>query len=194
MPVDPGLALMLTRRSVSPKRLAAPGPDEAQLRAMLEAAAAAPDHELLTPWRFVRIAPESRAALAELFAAALRERDPAATADELARSREKAFRAPELLLAVAKLAPEHPNVPAAERYVSLGCALMNLLLAAHALGFGAMLTSGKALRWPEFARAFGLAPGEEPVCFVSIGTPGAARRRNRPDPDSLLSTWEPRVR
>ena len=187
----PGIAMILTRHSVSPKRLLAPGPDDAQLAAMLEAAGAAPDHELLQPWRFVRIPLGARGALAELFARALLARDPQAHEQDLQRARAKAFRAPELLLAIARLEPEHPDVPARERYVSLGCALMNLLLAAHALGFGAMITGGKALLWDEFARAFALAEGEEAVCFVSIGTPGPARRRARPGAAQLLSSCTP---
>ncbi|MCL4743973.1 MAG: nitroreductase [Burkholderiaceae bacterium] len=187
----PDLTLILSRHSVSPKRLRDPGPDDTQLASMLEAAGAAPDHELLQPWRFVRIPLRARGALAELFERALLARDPQASAQDIERAREKAFRAPELLLAIARLVPEHPDVPARERYVSLGCALMNLLLAAHALGFGAMLTGGKALLWDGFASAFALADGEEPVCFVSIGTPGTARRRARPGAAELLTTWVP---
>ena len=37
------LALIGSRQSVSPKRLLAPGPDDAQLRQMVDAAACAPD-------------------------------------------------------------------------------------------------------------------------------------------------------
>ena len=66
------------------------------------------------------------------------------------------------------------------------------LLAAHAMGFGAMLTSGRALRSAAFARDAGLALDERPVCFVSIGTATAARRRPRAGVDDLLADWAPR--
>lgn len=185
------LALITSRFSVSPKRLAEPGPSAAQLQSLVEAAGCAPDHELLRPWRLVRIAPAQRAALGELFVHALLERDPAAPASAQAQARAKAMRAPELLLAVVQLEPAHDDVPAAERYVALGAALMNLLLAAHGLGFGAMLTSGRALRSPHFARAFGLGPGEEAVCFVAIGSATEVRRRARPSAVDLVSEWRP---
>ena len=195
-PTDPAgfaLELITSRHSVAPKRLRAPGPSDAQLQALVAAAACAPDHRELAPWRLLRIAPGQRERLADLFEDALRERDPAADASSRADARAKAARAPELLLAVVRLAPPHDDVVDRERYVTLGAALMNLLLAAHAMGFGAMLTSGRALRSAAFARDAGLAADERPVCFVSIGTPvGAARHRPRATVQTLLADWAPR--
>jgi nitroreductase len=51
-------ALIQTRQSTLPKRLAGPGPDAAQTQTILAAAASAPDHHELLPWRFV-VVPES---------------------------------------------------------------------------------------------------------------------------------------
>ena len=185
------LELITSRYSVSPKRLQAPGPDTAQLQAMVEAAGCAPDHELLRPWRLIRIAPTQRAGLAEVFEQSLLERLPDADAAARGQAREKAFRAPELLLAIACLQPAHADVPDAERHVALGAALQNLLLAAHGMGFAAMLTSGQALRTHRFAQAFGLAAGEHALCFVSIGTPTEVKRRSRPSARQLMSDWTP---
>ena len=184
-------ALITSRHSVSPKRLVAPGPDAAQLQAMVEAAGCAPDHELLRPWRLVRIAPEQRAALADVFEQSLLERLPDAADSARSQAREKAFRAPELLLAVARLSPAHADVPEAERFVALGAALQNLLLAAHGMGYAAMLTSGQSLKARHFAQAFGLADGEQPSCFVSIGTPTQVKQRTRPSAHELMSDWAP---
>ncbi len=184
-------ALIGSRFSVSPKRLRPPGPDADQLRRMVDAAATAPDHRELRPWRLLRIAPQQRDALADLFETALLERDAAAGATERADARAKAHRAPELLLAVARLSPPHDDVTEPERYVTLGAALMALLLSAHAMGFGAMLTSGRALRSERFARGLGLADDERPVCFVSIGTPTEVRRHARTQAIEWLADWQP---
>jgi nitroreductase len=185
--------LIHSRQTILPKRLLAPGPDARQLATILAAAAAAPDHGQLTPWRFVIVPESARGRLAEVFAASLLERDAQATAEQLAQAREKAYRAPLLLLAIARLEgrPEGDTTPggdgeaadidAGERLVSAGCAIQNMLLTAHALGFGAALTSGKALKSRALRALFGLAEGEQALCFLSVGTVGKARPvRQRP--------------
>ena len=69
--VNTVVTLMQTRQTILPKRLVQPGPDPAQLRLILEAAASAPDHGQLLPWRFVTVPDAARAALAEVFGEAL---------------------------------------------------------------------------------------------------------------------------
>src|SRR5574337_190467 len=71
-PADWVAALLQARQTILPKRLGAPGPDAAQLQAILAAAAHAPDHGCLLPWRFVLVPQDARAALAEVCAQALR--------------------------------------------------------------------------------------------------------------------------
>jgi len=184
-------ALIGTRYSVAPKRLVAPGPTPSQLQALVEAAATAPDHHDLRPWRLIRIGDGQRARLADLFEACSRDRTPPPTDEDIAKARAKAMRAPALLLAVLRSEPEDPDVPEAERALTLGAALMNLLLAAHGLGYGAMLTSGRSVRSERFARAFGLAAHEQVVCFVSIGTATEIRQRPRPSAHELIGDWSP---
>ncbi|WP_157268552.1 nitroreductase family protein [Azohydromonas aeria] len=180
--------LIASRQNVLPKRLTAPGPDAAQLERLLQAAAAAPDHHELRPWRLVIVPEGKRALLAEAFESALLDRDAQATAEQRESAREKAHRAPLLMLAVVKLGPVEPPTPAAERLVSLGAALQNLLLLAHAMGFGGGLTSGQAMGSPRLRALFGLAPDEDAVCFVSLGS--VTRRkpmRPRPSPHEIVS-------
>lgn len=192
--VDDGLfslveTLIDSRRSVLPRHLVAPGPDRAQLDALLRLAAAAPDHGLLTPWRFIEVLPSQRERLADVFAAALVDRDPAATVAEIAKARAKAYRAPLLLIAVACLGPRDPDIAPLERMVSMGAALQNLLLGAHAMGFGAGLTGGHALASPRMRALCALADGEVAVCCVAVGTPTRRplRAAPRPLPAQILS-------
>jgi nitroreductase len=180
-------ALIEARQTVLPRRLAAPGPDEAQLRQMLEAAAAAPDHDRLVPWRFVVVPEQRRGALGEAFAQALRERDPLATAAQVEQSREKAFRSPLLMLAVVRLDPPS-EVPDDERILSAGCAIQNMLLVATAQGYGSALTSGKAMGSRALRELFALGGNERALCFVSIGTATARKPRpQRPAPDDFVT-------
>jgi nitroreductase len=163
-------ALIAGRQNVSPKRLVEPGPSSEQLAALFEMAGAAPDHGLLTPWRFVIVPAPKRALLGEVFALALVDRDPGATLAQIEAAREKAHRAPLLMLAIARLGPAEPDIPSVERLVSLGAAVQNMLLAAHAMSFGSGLTSGQAMDSPRMRSLFALVQGEQPVCFVNIGT------------------------
>lgn len=163
-------ALIGSRQNVSPKRLVEPGPTAEQLQALLALAAAAPDHGQLTPWRFIIVPADQRHRLAEVFALALTDRDPQATADQVESAREKAYRAPLLMVAVACLGPREPDTPALERLVSMGAAIQNLLLGAHAMGMGAGLTSGQAMHSPRLQALCRLAEGEQAVCCVNIGT------------------------
>ncbi|TSE32621.1 nitroreductase family protein [Tepidimonas charontis] len=164
------LEWICTRQTISPKRLVEPGPTAQELDAILRCAAAAPDHGLLRPWRFVIVPAQRRAGLGEVFAAALIDRDPGATLEQIEAAREKAQRAPLLMLVVAQLGAAEPPIPVLERMVSVGAAVQNMLLAAHAMGYGASLTSGQAMTSPRLRALFDLTPGEEAVCFVNIGT------------------------
>lgn len=185
-------ALLQARQTVLPKRLGAPGPDAAQLAAILGAAAHAPDHGGLLPWRFVRIPLAARPALAEAFAQALAERNPEAAPDQLAQAREKAFRAPELLVLVVDGACGDPAIGWDERLVSAGCAVQNVLLMATALGFGSALTSGKALQSVALRSLLGLPAPSRALCFISIGTALARKpARTRPGPSAYVGTLVP---
>ncbi|OYY90036.1 MAG: nitroreductase [Polaromonas sp. 28-63-22] len=182
-------ALMQSRQTILPRRLAAPGPNVDQLDMILSAAATAPDHGQLLPWRFVQVPPSARARLAEAFGAALLERDAAATPDQVAQAQEKAHRAPLLLLLIVDGLRGDADIDLLERIVSAGCAVQNLLLMATALGFGSALTSGKALKSAGLRALFGLAQGEHALCFVSIGTVQSRKgSRLRPAPADFFST------
>jgi len=183
------LTLITSRQSILPKRLSEPGPDPQQINDIFSAAAAAPDHGEIRPWRFVVVPVERRADLGDAFAQALLERDAAATAEQVAQAREKAFRAPFVALVIARLGVSDPDIDALERMVSVGAAVQNALLMAHSMGFGACLTSGLAMRSQAIHRLFDLQDGERAVCCINVGT--ASKRkpgRLRPAPSTFVSS------
>ena len=185
-------ALMQSRQTILPKRLAAPGPDAAQLAMILTAAATAPDHGQLLPWRFVQVPQAVRGRLAEVFGAALIERDATATADQIAQAREKAHRAPLLLLVIVDGTCGDLEVDLFERIISAGCAVQNMLLMATALSYGSALTSGKALKSAGLRTLFDVAEGEHALCFISIGTVQSRKSaRARPAPADFVHTLSP---
>ena len=194
-------ALIHSRQHVAPRRLVDPGPSGPQIQTILGAAAAAPDHGQLLPWRFVLVPVAKRELLAQVFGQALQDRDPCATPEQIDNARDKAHRAPFLMLAIARLVGSTPQQDAqrleagelavsdAERLVSLGCAIQNVLLAAHAMGFGSGLTSGQALASPRLRALFGLHDHEQAVCCINIGTVARAKpARLRPAVAAFVSS------
>ena len=174
--------LIHNRRTTLPKRLRGPGPDADQRVTILQAAAAAPDHDQVLPWRFIEVPEHRRAALGEAFATALLERDPQADQDACAQAREKAQRSPWLLLAVVRTGGDPADIPAAERVLSAGAAIQNMLLMATALELGSALTSGKALQSRALRQLFELQEHETALCFINIGHMGEPRQpRPRPE-------------
>lgn len=179
---------LAARRHVGLRRLQAPGPDDDALARMMEAAAQAPDHGSLLPWRFVLIPEGRRDDLGAAFEEALARRDPGADAAARTAARDKAFHAPCLIVAVLVDAPG-TSIPVEEKLLSLGCALQNVLLAAQALGFASGLASGGALESPAMRALLDLQPHERAVCFIGIGTGGAKKTpRVRPQPGQFFST------
>src|SRR5689334_22641506 len=129
-------SLVHSRVNFTARRLVDPGPSEEQLNDLLSLATAAPDHGQLAPWRFILVPAGARERLADAFARALMERDASATEEEVTKAREKAYRAPTLVIAIVRLeGDDAPQILPLERAVSFGAAIQNVLLGAHAMGF-----------------------------------------------------------
>jgi nitroreductase len=189
------VAWLRDRRSVAVKRLGPPAPTEDELELILSAALAAPDHGALRPWRLVLCVEEARSDLADLFVAAKRQLNPEATDLEVAREREKAERPPVLLALVATPKSGHATIPEAEQIASAGAALQSILLAAHGLGYGAIMLSGSRCTADCVRDALGVGAGELLLGFISIGTiVDTPRQASRPQLGDVLRVFKGRGR
>ncbi|HEY5713046.1 MAG TPA: nitroreductase [Allosphingosinicella sp.] len=182
------LALLRTRRSGRPRDLVGPGPDAAQLGEILAIAARSPDHGKLHPWRFVHIGRDQRDAFAALLQAAYRVDNPAPGRLEIEANDRFARQAPDLIVALSSPTTGH-KIPEWEQELSCGAACMNLLLAAHAMGFAGGWVTGWAAYSPAVLAAFG-APPERIAGFLFLGTPGTElEERLRPELGEVASEW-----
>lgn len=180
------------RRSVP--RLVEPAPSAAELTAIVEAAACAPDHGRLRPWRFIVIEgdalDEMGAVLEEAYVARCAEQG--VTPDEEARRKErtKLRRAP-MVLVVAAVRRDDGRIPFVEQLLSAGAAAQNALLAATALGYGSMWRTGAPAYDDRVKAALGLGPGDAIVGFLYLGSvpEGVERRPHEPDLDDLVVRW-----
>ncbi len=184
------VSLLESRRSGRPREMVGPGPDAKELERILAIAARTPDHGKLFPWRFVTIGDDQRDQLAELLHEALAEHDPSATPAHHEKEEQFARQAPALVVLVS--APVHGHkIPVWEQQLSCGAAGMNLLLAAHALGYVAgWLTGWRA--YHERVRAAFCGPEERIAGFIFLGRPGGElEERPRPDLSTVVRPWVP---
>jgi nitroreductase len=180
------LTLLATRRSGKPRDLVAPGPDAGQLAQMIAVAARTPDHGKLAPWRFVIV--DDRDALAQLLRDAQRAERPQAARGEGDALDQFARQAPALVVVLSSPVPSSP-IPRWEQELSAGAATMNLLHAAHAMGFAGGWLTGWASTSEMVRASFG-ADHERIAGFVFIGTPGRPLdERPRPDLARIVSHW-----
>jgi len=165
---EAAVASLIERRSVSPKRLAHPGPDCAEIDLMLQAALRAPDHGGLHPWRVIEFQEDQRAALGHSFEQEKLRRDPLASPFDLRRARDHALLPPVLMAFVISLRARS-KVPVREQWLAAGAALGNLLNAAHLLGYGAIMLSGERCFDALLLSELGVANDEHLAGFVTMG-------------------------
>ena len=184
------LSLLETRRSAKPRDLVGPGPSAEELERILTIAARIPDHGQLHPWRFVTVAEDQRDAFAELLQQALREENPEATDVHRQKEEDFAHYAGQLVVLISAPVENH-KIPVWEQQLSAGAAGMNLLSAAHALGYLAGWVTGWRA-YSERVRAAFCGPGERIAGFIFIGQPARdLEERQRPSLSEVCRPWKP---
>jgi len=184
------LSLLETRRSGKPRELVGPGPTPEVMKRILTIASRVPDHGKLHPWRFVTVADDQRDALGALLRQALVEHDPCATFQHHQKEDEFAHYAGQLVVVVSAPVANH-KIPVWEQELSCGAAAMNLLLAAHAVGYVAGWVTGWRT-YSERVRAAFCGPGERIAAFVFIGHASRElEERERPPLEEVWTAWHP---
>lgn len=115
---------------------------------------------------------DARRKLGDAMADMLLARMPGATPDQLEGERRKPMRAPTIVVVAAHTTKG--KIPEIEQLLAVGAAVQNMLLAAQALGFGAMWKTGGAAYDVNVKRMLGLEPDDHIVGLVYLGTTVAA--------------------
>jgi nitroreductase len=183
------LALLRQRHSAPSRQLGEPAPDPAALAALVETAVRVPDHGKLVPFRLITLRGENKLRFGERLAARAIERHPELSESKREKERGRYSFAPLVIVVVSRV-DASSAVPAIEQQLTAGCVAYNLLLGATALGFGAQWLTGWAAYDEEVARLLGLAPNEQVIGFVHLGTPQIEiPDRDRPAVATLLTDW-----
>jgi nitroreductase len=180
---------IFNRRSIG--RLQPPAPSEADLTTILKAAAAAPDHGELRPFRFTVLDGAAQDAfgvvLEQAYLARCEEtgRDPETKKAE--KERTKLGRAP-MVVIVSAVDQEDEKIPFVEQRDAAVAAAQNGLIAATALGYGSMWRTGAPVDDPRVKAALGLRDKDAIVGFLYFGTApeGITITPHDPDVDALI--------
>lgn len=184
------LSLLETRRSAKPRELIGPGPSADELERILTIAARSPDHGQLTPWRFVTVSNDQRDNLEAVLQRALLAEDPEAPPAKRQKEHDFAHYQGALIVLVSSPVADH-KIPAWEQQLSCGAAGMNLMLAAHALGYVPGWVTGWRTYSEQVRRAF-CDPGERIAGFIFMGHAGRElEERPRPELGAVWKRWQP---
>jgi nitroreductase len=181
------VAFLARRRSASALSLGPPAPDDGQLASLLALAARVPDHGKLSPWRFVVLRGEAKAAFVRgLEAIAETRPDGPKAVAKLGK-----IRTPPLTVAVVSRFTEG-EIPEWEQRLSAGAVCAMLITAAQAMGWGANWITDWYAYDADAGRLLGLSEDERVAGFVHLGTPmEAPLERVRPDVAAITSVWTP---
>lgn len=188
------LEAIFSRRSTG--RLVEPAPSGNDLDRILKAAAAAPDHGELRPFRFVVLAGEAKDAfgsvLADAYAQRCRGAGTTPTEGQRTKERTKLGRAP-LVVVVGAVRRDTELIPWEEQMAAVAAAAENALLAATTLGYGSMWRTGDVAYDPQVKAALGFGELDAIVGFLYFGTPdeGAERPPRQPAVEGLVEWWSP---
>ena len=106
----------------------------------------------------------------------------------LSRERAKALRAPLIIVVAART--QVCKIPQIEQVLAVAAAAQNIMLAAHALGFGAMWKTGDPAYDDSVKSALGLETTDSIVGFLYLGTAdGTSLPAVRPLPEQFVTEW-----
>jgi nitroreductase len=145
-------------------------PPRALIEKLLAAAAQAPNHYRVRPWRFIVLTGDSRKQLGDVFAASQLDRKPDLPPEALDKTRALPLRAP-VVIAVGVEKPSEEKVSEIENIAAVAAACQNLLLAAHAEGLAVMWRTGEWARDPKAKEFLGLAADQHLLAYLYIGYP-----------------------
>lgn len=160
-------AIYKRRNNAKVKQDAVP---RAAIEKLLNAAAQAPNHHKVRPWRFVVLTGDGLDTLGEVFAASFADRYPDLPAEALDKTRALTHRAP-LIIAVGVDKPCEPKVLEIENIIAVSAACQNLLLAAEAEGLAVKWRTGEWAEDVKVKEFLGFAPDQHLIAFLYIGYP-----------------------
>ncbi|MCX4826138.1 nitroreductase [Streptomyces sp. NBC_01142] len=180
---NPVLDAVLSRRSAP--RLTEPAPGREELERLVQAAATAPDHGRLRPWRLVAVSGDERARLGDVLGEA------ATSPEQARRAATKPLRAPLLLSIVHSPVPDHSKIPEWEQLAATTGMVTTLSLLLHSHGWASIWRTGQAVQAPRVRKYLGVAEREQLLGWLYVGTRCTSRTspERQPFDTTTKITW-----
>ena len=158
---------IITRNSNS--KLIEPYPTKKEMELVYKSALRAPDHANLKPSQFIEVTGSGLKKLSKIFTdystIHLKEKNVM----KLKKYKNAPFRSPMIIVLICNL-KEHPKVPHLEQMLSTAAAAQNMLLALHALNYGAIWRTGVFSLNDEIPKFFNLKSNQKIMGYLYVGT------------------------
>ncbi len=168
-----------------------PIPDEL-IHKIIEAGTWAPCHHRTEPWKFFVLKEDGRKILSDVLVDILKSELNDLESEESKKRLEKVsknpYRAP-VIIVTAVEPVKNEKVLIEEEYAAVHAATQNILLAAHALGLGAVWRTGKQCHDKRMSKAFNLSEDGAVTGFIYLGYPDMNPKEGSRKSIDEVTTW-----
>ena len=185
------LELLMLRRSLTVKDMVHPGPNEEQLKQILEIGSRVPDHKKQVPWRFLTFEKNTRGKFGKILRTIFAKNNPKTNEKILDFEENRFLRAPLVIAVISTADKDNPKVPEWEQILTAGAVCQNILIASNAMGYASQWLTEWYAYDKVVLKELNLNPNERIAGFIYIGTASKQpKERGRPDLANLVKKWE----
>ena len=185
------LELLMLRRSLTVKDMVHPGPNEEQLKQILEIGSRVPDHKKQVPWRFLTFEKNIRGKFGKILRTIFAKNNPKTNEKILDFEENRFLRAPLVIAVISTADKDNPKVPEWEQILTAGAVCQNILIASNAMGYASQWLTEWYAYDKVVLKELNLNPNERIAGFIYIGTASKQpKERGRPDLANLVKKWE----
>ena len=185
------LELLMLRRSLTVKDMVHPGPNEEQLKQILEIGSRVPDHKKQVPWRFLTFEKSTRGKFGKILRTIFAKNNPKTNEKILDFEENRFLRAPLVIAVISTADKDNPKVPEWEQILTAGAVCQNILIASNAMGYASQWLTEWYAYDKVVLKELNLNPNERIAGFIYIGTASKQpKERGRPDLANLVKKWE----
>ena len=179
---------ILSRNSIS--KLGSPHPNSEEMDLIYKAALRAPDHAWLRPSEFIEVTGNGLDRLSNIFERYAIENIGDISEQKITKYKNAPYRAPMIIVLISNI-KKHERVPDIEQILSTAAAAQNMLLALHALNYGAIWRTGAFALNDKIGKYFNLNKNQKILGYLYIGTP-TMEPKKIPDVDieQFITKWK----